>query len=242
MKIPVMKLPEDATGIFKARLNRFAGIVDITQPEKAQKPAVLVHIHDPGRLKEILYPGNAVLLKHSTKKSRKTRWDIIAGRCNKHWVIVHSGYHRRIAEWILRNERISPFGRLKEIRPEVKFGHSRVDFVLDSENEGAQIWVEVKGCTLAENGIALFPDAPTERGKRHLRTLIVLKQNGLRAAVVMLVFRPEAGYFMPNHRTDPEFARLFFEALDNKVEFYAFGFAYERGNVYYTGTIPLCRK
>lgn len=239
MKISVMKLPEDASGIFRVRLNRFAGIVDITEPEKAQ--VVLVHIHDPGRLQEILYPGNNVLLKYSTKKRRKTQWDIIAGKCDEHWVFVHSGYHHKIGEWILKNQHVNPFGRLREIKAEVKQGHSRIDFVMESEQE-TQIWAEVKGCTLAEEGIALFPDAPTERGRRHLKTLIDLKQNGARTAVIMLVFRPDAKCFLPNHRTDPEFAHIFFDALNKGVEFYAFGFTYDNGEVYYRGRIPLCKR
>ena len=98
LKIPVLEVSYDASGVFKERPNRFLGVVDIDQPRKAA--GVHVHIHDPGRLKELLYKGNKVLLRHARTSNRKTDWDLIAAKYSDGWVLVNSSYHRAGAEHI----------------------------------------------------------------------------------------------------------------------------------------------
>ncbi len=241
MSIPVMKIPWDAKGTFRSRPNRFLGMVDITSPRKDRKKGEEVHIHDPGRLKELLYPGNQVLLKRATSGNRKTKWDIIVGLYCGEWILVHSGYHRRITEWLIINERFSPFNGIKTMKTEARLGHSRIDFLL-VKDDGKEIWVEVKGCTLARDGVALFPDAPTQRGRRHLQVLISLKEGGSESAIIILVFRPDAKCFAPNDETDPEFSKLFYSALEVGVEVHTVLFKYEDGVVSYIGKIPICKE
>ncbi len=241
MALPVMEIPWDAQGTFKKRPNRFLGIVDITKPRKVKAIGEKVHVHDPGRLKELLYQGNQVLLRKAQNANRMTKWDVIAARYEKDWVLVHSGYHREIAEWVIGNEKVSPFGKVKTVRAEVRFGESRLDFLLTRKN-GKEIWVEVKGCTLAENGIALFPDAPTKRGARHLKSLISAKKRGSQSAIVILVFRKDAKCFAPNEKTDPDFSRIFHKALGIGVEVYPVLFQYEDGGIYYLKKIPICKS
>ncbi|UCG69943.1 MAG: DNA/RNA nuclease SfsA [Thermoplasmata archaeon] len=238
MSIPVMEIPWDAKGIFRSRPNRFLGIADITSSKKEKKRKVKVHVHDPGRLKELLYPKNQVLLRKATTKNRKTKWDLIAANHNKEWILVRSGFHRQIAEWIIKNPEVSPFGGIKSFKPEAKFGKSRLDFLL-TKNSGKKIWVEVKGCTLAKEGVALFPDAPTERGRRHLQHLIKAKEKGDEAVIMILVFRPDAESFAPNKETDPKFSDIFFKAVDVGVWVYPFLFRYEDEMILYNGKIPL---
>ncbi len=213
--------------------------MDITNPKKYKKKNVKVHVHDPGRLKELLYPGNQVLLKRMANTNRKTKWDVIAAFCDGEWILVISGYHREIAEWVIKNEEINPFGKLGKIKAEVKFGHSRLDFLLEKD-DGNEIWVEVKGCTLAVDGVALFPDAPTKRGTRHLRHLMEAKEGGAESAILILVFRPDARCFAPNVETDPEFSRVFYEAVDVGVEVYPLLFQYKNKIINYIGKIPVC--
>lgn len=239
MAIPVMEIAWDAKGSFRLRPNRFLGIVDITGPKKDKGKAVKVHVHDPGRLKELLYPGNQVLLKKATNPNRKTAWDIIAASYENEWILVHSSYHSDIAQWVIKNKTVSPFGKIKNIELEVKFGESRLDFLLTRKN-GKKIWVEVKGCTLAVDGVALFPDAPTKRGARHLQHLIEAKEKGAESAIVILVFRPDAKCFAPHAETDPEFSRTFYSALDAKVEVHPIKFLYRDGIVNYIEKIPVC--
>lgn len=239
MTIPVMEIPWDAKGTFRSRPNRFLGIVDITSPKKDQKKKEKVHVHDPGRLKELLYSKNKVLLRKASNPNRKTKWDIIAARYDNQWVLVHSGFHREIAEWVICNKKVSPFKNFKDIKPEAKFGKSRLDFQLTKKN-GRKIWVEVKGCTLAVDGVALFPDAPTLRGTRHVRHLIEAKEKGEEAAIVILVFRQDTKCFAPHAETDLDFAKTFYTALEVGVEVHPLKFSYIDGVINYIGKISVC--
>ena len=234
MVAKVMDLSWDSEGIFRSRPNRFLGIVDISGPVETK--GEMVHVHDPGRLEELLFPGNRILLKKASGKKRKTKWDVIAARFENEWILIHSGYHRAISEWMLR-EKHNPLGPLKDIRPEVTVGHSRLDFVCRDKDDRV-IGVEVKGCTLAVDGVALFPDAPTERGRKHLETLIEMKRSGKRAALMVLVFRFEARCFSPNELTDPRFAETFRKAVKLGVEVYPLVFRYDGEKISYMGKIP----
>ncbi len=235
MPTQLINLQHDSEAIFKARPNRFLGIVEL----EGQDHEVHVHVHDPGRLEELLYPGNQVLLKKADGPNRKTKWDLLAAWKNNQWVLVHSGYHRKITEAILDNQKLCPFGKLVTIQPEVKTGHSRIDFLVTQYN-GKKIYVEVKGCTLTIDGIALFPDAPTERGTRHLKLLAELKRTGAGAAVIILIFRYDSKCFAPNIETDPKFAAAFTNALHQGVEVYPIVVEYDGQKISFVKKIPIC--
>jgi sugar fermentation stimulation protein A len=239
MPIPIMEISTDAVAIFRSRQNRFVGIVDITSPKRMKSKGIKVHIQDPGRLKELLYPGNKVLLKREDSATRKTDWDVIAASIGDMWILIHTGYHRKISEWVINSKTVNPFGKIKSIKPEATYGNSRLDFLLVN-NQRKKLWVEVKGCTLAIDGIALFPDAPTERGRKHLRALITAKKKGAHAAVMILAFRPDAKCFAPNKRTDPKFSITFQSAIKAGVNVYILCFKYDNGIVYYVKKIPIC--
>ncbi len=251
-----MNIPWDAEGIFRSRPNRFLALVDVLEGtdekvngesgyvgRKIVSSGEKVHVHDPGRLEEILVPGSGLLLRRAPEGTqRKTGWDVIAGRYGGNWVLINSALHRAISETVLRSEAMNPFGKLKEIRPEVKVGHSRLDFLL-TRDDGTEIWVEVKGCTLAMNGRALFPDAPTERGRRHLETLMELRETrgNAGAALLVLVFRKDAECFAPNAATDPKFAAAFHEAVEKGIEVHPLVFGFEGNGLFFVGEIPICK-
>ncbi len=218
----------DEEGVFIDRKNRFLGVVDIGKKE-------LVHIHDPGRLEELLYPGNKVLIKKADSSKRKTKWDLIAAQApeDRSWVLVHSGYHRPASEHILKD--IFPND---EIKAEVKLGKSRIDFIVNADRK---IAVEVKGCTLAKNKIALFPDAPTTRGRRHVEELIKFKKDGNEAILLVLVFR-DARCFLPNESTDPDFARTFWKAIMEGVKIMPIRLKYDAPTLKTISEIPLCPR
>lgn len=227
-KVTVLHIDWDVEAVFLSRPNRFVGIVDIGGKEEK------VHVHDPGRLEELLYPGNRVLLKRAEKPGRKTRWDLIASWYEGQWVFTNSGYHRQISENIVR--------RLfsGEIKAEVTVGHSRLDFVVkDGENITG---IEVKGCTLTENGVALFPDAPTERGRKHLETLISMMKEGKKAVLLILVFRKDSRCFAPNERTDPKFAETFGRAVEKGLMVRPVLLEYDGRDVWWKGEIGLCSE
>ena len=217
MQVQLLKKEFDAEGIFRQRINRFVGIVDLD--ERHGGPGQKVHVHDPGRLSELLYPGNRVKLVRASRPGRKTAWTLMAARFDDQWVLVNSGLHRKISEAIINDASVSPFGELDKVDAEVRAGASRLDYRLVTTG-GEIVWVEVKGCTLARDGIALFPDAPTTRGVRHVEELVSLRSRGFRAAMMILVLRTDALCFAPNGLTDPLFEAAFSRAVSAGVEVY----------------------
>ncbi len=232
----LMNIPYDEKGTFIERKNRFLGSVSFKNGELDD-----VHVRDPGRLKELLYNGNEVLLKKANKENRKTDWDLIGARYKDLWVLVNSGYHRKITETILEDESMSPFNDIDSYKPEVKLGNSRIDFLI--KNKGEKIWVEVKGCTLADNGEALFPDAPTKRGRRHVDELREVVKNDDNGALIILVFRSDAECFRPFEKRDPEFSDSFYKAVDEGVDVHPLLMSYNDrnlGKLYFRKEIPIC--
>lgn len=231
----LLEVTFDAKGVFKNRKNRFLGEVELNGMLSNQE----VHIRDPGRLNEILYPGNEVLLEKAEGEDRKTDWTLLAGKVEGDWVFVNSGYHRTIAENLLGNPAISPFGELVDHQAEKSLGESRIDFFLEKKDEN--IWVEVKGCTLAEDGIALFPDAPTKRGRRHVEELTrVIDDVKSHAALLILVFRSDSECFKPHEEKDPDFAAVFEKGLEAGLEVHPVKLSYDGKSIEYRGEIPLC--
>ncbi|WP_244603368.1 DNA/RNA nuclease SfsA [Methanococcoides sp. NM1] len=236
----VMEIPWDAEGRLLSRPNRFLGIVDITSisgsPADIQEEKV--HIHDPGRLEYLLYTGNDLLLKKASNTNRKTGCDVIAAKADDGWILINSAFHRKIAEWAIRNEVCSFLEGLDSVAAEQKFGESRLDFLLGKGDR--RIWVEVKGCTLIDDGRAIFPDAPTSRGKRHVGELIKAVAGGDEALLLILVFRPDAQCFAPNEVIDPDLAAAFRDAIGAGVKVCPLVFSYEGREIIYRGRIPLC--
>lgn len=222
----ILEIGKIEAGIFIDRPNRFIGNIQIGNE------IVQCHIHDSGRIKELLYPGNTVGIKKVDKiGKRKTNWDLIYGMTQDgEKILLNSAYHRYISEYILKDKKICPFGALDSLKTEVKNGDSRLDFlgVQDKKN----IWIEVKGVSLVENNIAMFPDAPSERAQKHLVELMKLKEKGDRAAVLLLVFR-SATKFRPRFETDIKFTKLFYEALQKGVEVYLMPLCLKDNAIYY---------
>lgn len=233
MKKSVLEIPYDEKSVFLSRENRFLGKVKIDGMEERQD----VHVRDPGRLEEILYEGNEVLLKKADSDERKTDYDLVAGKVGDDWILVNSGYHRMIMEKIFKDDEMNPIKGMDSFKAEQKLGESRIDFL--GVRNGSRVWVEVKGCTLAEDGVALFPDAPTIRGKRHLEELMKVRDD---SAVIFLIFRPDAECFLPYKERDPDFSSAFYEAIESGVEFHAIRVEYVDGVLYYKGEIPICEE
>lgn len=214
-------------GIFKNRPNRFIAEVEINNKLE------LCHVHDSGRIKELLFSDNIVGVKKAENlEKRKTSYDVISALTPEkdENILINSAFHRYISENFLKDFTISLFGMIDSLKAEVKNGDSRLDYLLTKENK--KIWVEVKGVSLSENKIAKFPDAPSTRAQKHLKELISLKEKGDRAAVLLLVFR-DSKEFRPKYETDIEFSKLFYKALEKGVEIYPIQFRLEDGVIYY---------
>lgn len=228
MEKEIYEIEINETGKFLERPNRF-----ICEAELSDGKIVTAHVHDSGRIKELLYKGNSVSLRKAKDTSkRKTEWDLISAKAEDgEDILLNSSFHRYISENILRDGEISPLGNADNVKAEVKYGHSRLDYLL--EKDGEKIWIEVKGVSLSENKHAVFPDAPSTRACKHLETLMELKEKGERACVLLLIFR-DSNDFSPNFKTDPNFSELFYKAIEKGVEIYPVQLKLKNGKIYYT--------
>ena len=215
-KQPILEIPNLMKGLFVSRPNRFVG--EIKYKGKIES----AHIHDPGRLKELLIEGAEVLFTHSRGK---LKYYIKAVYNDDEWVLIDTALHSNIAQKVF--ELLPEFSKVKEIRREVKLGNSRIDFLLDD------VPLEVKGVTLVKEGIALFPDAPTERGARHVREII--EHNGI---IFFLIFR-KARCFSPNLEMDPKFSKNLSEARKKSIKIKAVQISFDGKTVYYEGKVDL---
>ncbi|MBE6638991.1 MAG: DNA/RNA nuclease SfsA [Ruminococcaceae bacterium] len=195
-----MKYPNIKEGVFVSRLNRFAAEVQIDGAvEKC-------HVKNTGRLRELLVPGAVCYLTEPGGSVRVTRYDLVAVKKGTGTVNIDSMAPNQVAGEYLRA--LYPHA---EIRPETKYGDSRFDFMIKKTN--GILYVEVKGVTLNRNGIALFPDAPTERGVKHIRELIACKKAGHDAMLLFVVAMQGVQKVMPNRETHAAFADALADAL-----------------------------
>lgn len=191
-------------GIFVSRPNRFIARVITDGNEET------VHVKNTGRCKELLIPGAEVILERADNPGRKTLYDLIAVYKNSlGWVNIDSqAPNVLVREWIDSGRSI--FRDITLIRPEYRFGKSRVDFYL--ECGARKIFIEVKGCTLEIDGRGYFPDAPTERGVKHLRELAEAAKEGYECYIAFVIAMPKVTEVYPNINTHPEFGAALEEA------------------------------
>lgn len=235
-----MKINNLIKGSFLERPNRFTIIF---KAEHASRQAEndhrveqhAAHLKDPGRLKELLHPGVNLLLRPvPPNPKRKTQFDVIAVFKDDMWVLINSGFHSDLAADLISSGLIDEFKDYHVQKREYSFGRSRLDFLLSPEGTSKDpMLVEVKGCTLVEQGHAWFPDAPTSRGKRHLEELIAGKKQGFDSAVIFLILKEDADIFSPNHVTDPDFARTLHYASAGGVNIipYVFETTFKKGSL-----------
>ena len=201
----------DVEGIFIKRINRFLGVGVINGAE------ALIHIHDPGRLTELLKPG--VKFYAYSKNTGKTKFYLTAVDLGNELVLVNSAIHNKVAAWLIDNGLILRGYRV--LRREPRFNVSRLDLMLESPN-GGYAMVEVKGVTLEENGVAKFPDAPTLRGTRHMIELAKAVKEGYEAYVIFLVLRANELLFTPNKSLDSKFSNALKYAIEHGVKVLAY--------------------
>lgn len=199
---------------FIRRPNRFQGYVYINNKEE------FVHVPNTGRCREILIPGVTVILREEDNPSRKTKYDLIAAYKQNMLINIDSQIPNKVVEEALINKRIDRFKKFSIIQREKTFGNSRFDFKLSNSNY--EYYLEVKGVTLEDNGITKFPDAPTERGKKHLLELIEVKKSGRGAGVLFLIQLENVNYFTPNDEMDKEFGKALRMAKSNGVDVMAY--------------------
>lgn len=201
--------------IFKSRPNRFIAICELDGVE------VKAHVPNTGRCKELLIEGVEVYLRLSDNPKRKTKYSLIFVVNKGELVSLHSQDANRVVFEAINNGKIKELQGYSEVLSEKTIHNSRIDIYLKKTlNDGSieDCYCEVKGVTLIKDGIAQFPDAPTERGSKHLRELLKLKKEGHRAVVFFLIQHPAGDYFRPNWENDPQFAETLKRVNSEGVE------------------------
>ncbi|HHW01591.1 MAG TPA: DNA/RNA nuclease SfsA [Thermoanaerobacterales bacterium] len=221
--------------VFEKRLNRFVAMVNL------EGKSIKAHVPNSGRLAELLNPGAMIVLRETENPLRKFRYDIIMAYKDNILVSVDSILPNKLITEVLKNNKNDPkeviIGKNDKkiramfeydfVRPEVKYKNSRFDIGLGMKNEmgekdGIKYYLEVKGVTLVEKNIARFPDAPTERGTKHILELVEAKREGFGAGIFFVVQRQDAEAFSPNDAMDPAFGKALRQAAKAGVDIFAY--------------------
>lgn len=212
MKISAKLIP----ATFIKRDNRFRATIQV------EGHPVRAHLPNSGRLRELLVPGRRVLLAAAQTPGRLTSYDLLMVDLDGTLVSVDARMPGHLLYEALQSGRFGEFAGYAEAQREVTYGQSRLDLALEGGPDGGRCFIEAKSVTLVEDGVALFPDAPTQRGRRHLGELARARAEGHRAAVVFVVQRDDATSFSPHDEADPAFGQALREAAQAGVEVYAY--------------------
>lgn len=205
-----MKYKNIKEGVFLSRPNRFIAKVLIEGREET------VHVKNTGRCRELLVPGARVFLEESDKPDRKTKFDLISVYKGEVLYNIDSQAPNKVfGEYIEKM-----FGGIKIVKPECRYKNSRFDFYVEYEDKKA--FIEVKGVTLEEDGVMLFPDAPTERGVKHINELCDCVKEGYEAYAVFVIQADAGEYFTPDEKRHKEFAEALRLAEKSGVKILAF--------------------
>ena len=207
-----MKYERIETGTFLERPNRFIAYVEIAGQKET------VHVKNTGRCAELLIPGATVYVQKADNPERKTKWDLIGVKKGKRMINMDSQIPNKVVEEWLREGNLFPDATL--IKPETTYKKSRFDLYVEEGNR--KIFIEVKGVTLENNGVVKFPDAPTERGVKHLSELCEAVKDGYEAYVFFVIQMKGVKYFTPNMKTHAAFGEALQKAKEQGVHILAY--------------------
>lgn len=200
-------------GEFLRRPNRFIAHVLLNGEE------VICHVKNTGRLKELLLPGATVFLEESDNTARKTRFDLVAVMRGDAVVNIDSqAPNQAVGDWLRKG---GLFEDVSHVKAETRYGASRFDFYIESAS-GRKAFLEVKGVTLLQDGVARFPDAPTTRGIKHIEELVKCMEDGYEAYILFLLEMKGSRWMEPNDATHPAFGKALREAAAKGVKVLAY--------------------
>ena len=226
-----MKLhPQLQEAKFIARPNRFTCLLNLGGHE------VVAHVANSGRMKELLRRENPMYLAPAGSR-RKTAYNLVLVKANGVLVSANAHLPNALLRESIEAGLMPAFAGYDSLRPEVKLEDSRVDFLLSGPS--GLCYIEAKSVTLVEDRVSLFPDAPTERGRRHVLALCEAVRQGHRAAVVFVVQRPDADSLSPNCSADPEFCQALADAGTCGLEVYAYRCQVSMTNIELVDEIPV---
>ena len=227
-----MKLPSpQIRGISLRRLNRFAALVLVDGGE------VTAHVPNSGRLQELFVPGNTVFLIEAKEEHRKTAYDLSLVAIGKTLVSADARIPNALVEEAFETGALGQFRDFSVLQREQRYGESRLDMVLSQGTH--RCYIEIKSVTLVINGLGIFPDAPTARGRRHLATLMEAGREHHRAAIIFVIQRSDAQGFKPNDATDPAFGEALRRAHQAGVEVYAYRCRVSRREIKLAEPVPM---
>lgn len=203
---------ETSIGIIQKRYKRF--LSDIT----LNGELINAHVPNTGSMTGCWAPDWKVLVTHANDPKRKLQYTLEMTHNGSTWIGVNTSLTNKLVKEALENHGIKELLGYENIKPEKKFKDSRIDFFLSEHPSEPDCYVEVKNVTLVENGKASFPDAVSTRGQKHLKDLMEIKAQGLRACMLYVVNRMDAKSFSPAVEIDPEYAKLLKEAHEAGVE------------------------
>lgn len=206
-----MRYDDVVKGTFISRPNRFIAICEVDGNIER------CHVKNTGRCKELLVEGSRIILQRSNDPGRKTKYDVIAVYKGDLLINMDSQIPNAVVEESLPS--LGIIEGLSIIRREVTHGDSRFDIYAEGER---RCFIEVKGVTLEDDGIAMFPDAPTERGLKHVEGLIRCVREGYDAYIIFVIQMKGVRYFTPNYDTHPEFGYALERAYDKGVNILAY--------------------
>jgi sugar fermentation stimulation protein A len=213
-----MKYDVVVQAIFIQRINRFIAEVEL------EGHVIQVHVKNTGRCAELFIKGVTVYLEPAKNPDRKTKYSLVAIIKNGILINIDSQIPNAVAQEALENNFYfkEMMGEVTYIRREVTYQKSRFDIYYENEHTGAKGFIEVKGVTLEEEGIAMFPDAPTLRGTKHIRELMDSVREGYQSYILFVIQMKGVHVFKPNNRTDPAFSKTLMEAGKNGVKILCF--------------------
>lgn len=191
-------------GRFVSRPNRFIAYVELDGHIAA------CHMPNPGRMWELLFPGVGMYVREAKQQGRKTAYDVVGIERDGTPILLDTQYNNDTAAWLIQEHQIPGWEDWDLIRREVTVGDSRFDLLLGRGDE--RFYVEVKSCTLFGRHGAMFPDAVTERGRKHILELAEMSETGIHTGVLFLVHWDRAQWFLPDYHTDPAFAQAFYRS------------------------------
>jgi len=219
---------------FVDRPNRFLTRV------KYNGEVVESHLPDPGRLKELLIPGVTLLIKKEDNSNRKTKFSTQAVYLEKQLISLNTWLPNKFVEYLLKYKLINFLKEWDFIRREVPFGKHRFDFLLMRNDK--PFYLEVKSVTLVEDGVAKFPDAVTERGKRHVEHLAEMTKDGMDCMVLFVVQRSDAKIFQPHWERDSKFAGALLNAYNDGLKIKVIQADIQKTKMVYCGELPFKLK
>ena len=226
-----MRISQLREAVFLQRLNRFSCLVKVGDREDR------AYLANSGRLKDLLIPGQKVLLIQKSNSHRRTRYDLAMVDLRENLVSVDAKLPNQLLHEALLARSLPQFNHYSHIQPEAIVGNHRLDFLL--EQEGKRCLLEVKSVTLVRDQRAFFPDAPTLRGRRHLEILTQARKEGNEAAIIFVVQRADAQGFSPNDEVDPQFGHNLREAKLQGVAIYAYRCRVSREETELADRIPV---